>query len=61
MKSNLKNLFRDESGQDLTEYSLLIVFVLLAIIGLASNFSNDIAGIVGVTNSNLAAGQTAAS
>jgi pilus assembly protein Flp/PilA len=35
MKSSIASLFRDEQGQDLVEYALLIAFIALAcIIGL---------------------------
>jgi Flp pilus assembly pilin Flp len=61
MKPKTSGFLLDERGQDLTEYTLLIVFVLLAILGLASGYHNNIAGIFSITNSNLAAGATAAS
>jgi Flp pilus assembly pilin Flp len=54
MKSLLKRFLQDECGQDLTEYTLLIVFVLVAIIGLAGGFHDNIAGITGSTNHVLA-------
>jgi Flp pilus assembly pilin Flp len=59
MKS-LITFLRDERGQDLTEYTLLIVFVVLAAIGLASGYTKNIEGIVSITNSNLAAGNALA-
>jgi Flp pilus assembly pilin Flp len=61
MKSRLKHLLKDECGQDLTEYTLLMLFVVLAIIGLASGYNNNIAGVASITNSNLAAANSAAS
>jgi Flp pilus assembly pilin Flp len=61
MISLFKSFVRDERGQDLTEYTLLIVFVLLAILGIANGFHNNIAGVAAITNANLSAGTTAAS
>ena len=44
MKNLLKRLWKDESGQDLTEYALLLVLVALvavaALQGLATAISN---------------------
>jgi len=57
----LKDLLVEERGQDLSEYSLLIVFVLLAVIGLAAGYNNNIIGIVSVSNNNLSAANMAAS
>ncbi len=56
----LLTFLKDEAGQDLTEYSLLIVFILLAIIGLAAGTHNSIAGVASITNSNLDAASTTA-
>jgi Flp pilus assembly pilin Flp len=61
MIARIVRFLREEKGQDLTEYTLLIVFVLLAVLSLASGYSNNIAGIVSITNSNLATANTAAS
>jgi Flp pilus assembly pilin Flp len=61
MIARIVRFLREEKGQDLTEYTLLIVFVLLAILGLASGYHNNIAGIVSITNTNLATANTAAS
>ena len=59
MEARLKLFLLEESGQDLTEYTLLIVFVLLAIIGLATGYTNSIAGVAAATNSTLAKGSAA--
>ncbi len=61
MKNRLKALWLEETGQDLTEYSLLIVFVLLAIIGIANGYHDSIVGIIGKTDTNLSEAATAAS
>jgi Flp pilus assembly pilin Flp len=59
MKSFLKRFLEDESGQDLVEYTLLIVFVFLAIIGLANGFHDNIAGVSSSTNHVLAEANSA--
>ena len=45
--------FRDEQGQDLVEYTLILSFVLFAVIGLAAGYHDNIAGVTSTTNSNL--------
>jgi Flp pilus assembly pilin Flp len=47
-------LLRDEQGQDLVEYTLILSFVLFAVIGLAAGYHSSIAGVTSTTNSNLA-------
>jgi len=44
---------RDESGQDLVEYTLLIAFVVFTVVGLAAGYHQSIAGVASTTNSNL--------
>jgi Flp pilus assembly pilin Flp len=39
-----KNLWKDESGQDLTEYALLLVLVVLAAIGSLGTLATAING-----------------
>jgi Flp pilus assembly pilin Flp len=46
--------FRDEHGQDLVEYTLILSFVLFAVIGLAAGYHDGVAGVTSTTNSNLA-------
>jgi Flp pilus assembly pilin Flp len=58
MDSMLRFL-QDEQGQDLTEYALLLAFVLAAIIGLANGLHDSIAGIANVNDSNLGAASAA--
>ncbi len=43
----------DDRGQDLVEYTLIISFLMFAVIGLAIGFKTSIAGITSTTNSNL--------
>ena len=47
---------RDEQGQDIVEYSLLIAFIIFVAIGLAIGMSQSIADITGNTKSELDAG-----
>ncbi|HYW43798.1 MAG TPA: hypothetical protein VE959_13130 [Bryobacteraceae bacterium] len=53
--------FADDSGQDLTEYSLLLVFVVLASAGIFLGTGGSIAGIVSTVNCELVAANTSAS
>jgi Flp pilus assembly pilin Flp len=59
MLTALQCLLREEQGQDLTEYSLLITFILFAIVGIFYGYTSNIAGITSTTNSNLAAANAA--
>ena len=57
----LKNLWNDESGQDLIEYTLLMAFVALASAALFIGAGGSIKGIWTTSNSQLAAANTSAS
>ena len=57
----LLNLWNDEQGQDLIEYTLLMAFVALASAALFLGAGGSIKGIWSVTNSQLAAASTQAS
>lgn len=59
--SFLKNLLKDEQGQDLIEYTLLMAFVALASAALFIGAGGSIKGIWSVTNSQLAAASSSAS
>lgn len=61
MKSLFINLWNDESGQDLIEYTLLMAFVALASAALFIGAGGSIQGIWSVTNSQLAAANSQAS
>jgi hypothetical protein len=50
-----------DAGQDLTEYTLLMLFVLLAAAGIFMGTGNSIAGIVTHVNSELVAANASAS
>ena len=57
----LANLLKDEQGQDLIEYTLLMAFVALASAALFIGAGGSIAGIWTTSNSRLAAANTTAS
>ena len=61
MKTFINNFLRDEQGQDLIEYTLLLAFVALASAALFIGAGNSVKGIWTATNSQLAAANTAAS
>jgi len=52
---------KDDQGQDLIEYTLLMAFVALASAGLFLGAGGSISGIWSVSNSQLAAANTSAS
>ena len=52
---------KDDQGQDLIEYTLLMAFVALASAALFLGAGSSIKGIWSVTNSQLAAANTSAS
>jgi len=55
------NFLRDEQGQDLIEYTLLLAFVALASAALFIGAGNSVKGIWTATNSQLSAANSAAS
>jgi Flp pilus assembly pilin Flp len=55
MKILFANLFNDEQGQDLIEYTLLMAFVALASAALFIGAGSSIKGIWTATNSQLTA------
>jgi Flp pilus assembly pilin Flp len=61
MTTILRNLWNDEQGQDLIEYTLLMAFVALASAALFLGAGGSIKGIWSTTNSQLAAANTSAS
>jgi Flp pilus assembly pilin Flp len=60
MKNLLISFVREEQGQDLVEYTLLLAFVALASAALFVNAGTSIQGIWNVANSRLSAANTAA-
>jgi Flp pilus assembly pilin Flp len=57
----LRSFWKDEQGQDLIEYSLLMAFVALASAALFIGTGSTIKGIWSTSNSQLVAANTAAS
>ena len=55
------NFLRDEQGQDLIEYTLLLAFVALASAALFIGAGNSVSGIWSATNSQLVVANTSAS
>ena len=57
---NARRFFREEAGQDLVKYSLLLAFVALASAALFSNGGTSIAGIWTTTSQRLTTANAAA-
>jgi Flp pilus assembly pilin Flp len=61
MNQLLKQFIRDEQGQDLIEYTLLLAFVCLATAALFVSSGGSLSGIWIAANSQLASANTSAS
>ena len=61
MTTFINNFLRDEQGQDLIEYTLLLAFVALASAALFIGAGNSVKGIWTATNNQLSAANSAAS
>jgi len=61
MKTMLHSFLKDEQGQDLIEYTLLLAFVCLASAALFISAGGSVAGIWTQANTRLAAANTSAS
>jgi Flp pilus assembly pilin Flp len=61
MKNMIMRFVKDEQGQDLIEYTLLMAFVALASAAIFINAGNSIKGIWGAANTQLATANTSAS
>jgi len=57
----LYNFCTNDQGQDLIEYTLLLVFVVIATAGLFLGGGSSIAGIVSTSNSQIVAANASAS
>jgi Flp pilus assembly pilin Flp len=57
----LRRLWKDEEGQDLIEYTLLLAFVALASAAIFLGAGGSISGIWTTSNSQLASANTTAS
>jgi Flp pilus assembly pilin Flp len=58
MKSFFATFVKDEQGQDLIEYTLLLAFVALASAALFTSAGTSVKGIWGSASTNLAAAST---
>jgi Flp pilus assembly pilin Flp len=61
MITYFKNFWKEDEGQDLIEYTLLLAFVALVAAGLFIQAGNVTAGIWGTANSVLTSANSAAS
>ena len=61
MTQFLLGLWRDENGQDLIEYTLLLAFMMFCTVAMIGFGGSSIKGIVSTSNSQIAAGNTMAS
>ena len=61
MKKIVVRFWREEVGQDLIEYTLLLAFVCLASAALFINAGTSISGIWSIANTTLVNAQSAAS
>jgi Flp pilus assembly pilin Flp len=52
--SLLRSLWREEEGQDLIEYTLLMAFVSIAVVGLFAGAGGSVKGIWVTSNNQLA-------
>jgi len=60
MTTLLRNLWNDDQGQDLIEYTLLMAFVALASAALFINAGSSISKIWSISNSQLSTAATSA-
>jgi len=61
MKKIMINFLKDEQGQDLIEYTLLMAFIALASAAIFTNAGKSVSGIWGSASTQLANAATAAS
>ena len=61
MRQLLTKLIRDEQGQDLIEYTLLLAFIVLASAAMMTGAGSSVKGIWTVANSRLVAANLSAS
>ncbi len=61
LKQLMQRFWKEEEGQDLVEYSLLLAFIALAAVGLLSGTRSTISGLWSNINNTLASASTTAS
>jgi Flp pilus assembly pilin Flp len=59
--AHLVDLWENESGQDMIEYSLLLAFIALAAVGLLAGIKGSVKGIWCTISSTVTSASTAAS
>jgi Flp pilus assembly pilin Flp len=57
----IRNLWKNEEGQDLIEYTILLSFVTLSVVGLFMGAGKDVKGVWAVSNNDLAQANSRAS
>jgi len=53
MRNMLRYLWKDEAGQDLTEYGLLLVLIALAAVAMMQNLGSAINAVFSTASSSL--------
>jgi Flp pilus assembly pilin Flp len=53
-----KSLVREDEGQDLIEYTLIMSFIVFVVAGLAGGLGASVAGITSLSNSQITAANT---
>ena len=61
MSERLRNFWKNEDGQDLIEYTLLLAFVALVAAGLFIQSGQSTSGIWSIANTKLSSASSAAS
>jgi Flp pilus assembly pilin Flp len=61
MMAHTLNLWKDERGQDLIEYSILISFIAIAVVGLFIGPGKDLKNIWVISNNQLTEANTTVS
>ena len=49
LRRRLRSFLRDESGQGMTEYIIIVALIAVAAIGVVTLFGNNIAGLFGLS------------
>jgi Flp pilus assembly pilin Flp len=53
MKCLFCTIATEEIGQTLSEYALILAFILFAVVGIAAGYKQSVYGVTAQTNSNL--------
>jgi Flp pilus assembly pilin Flp len=60
MKPLITNLLRDDQGQDLIEYALLVAFLSIAVVGFGVGVRGGLLGVASTAGSRLTTASTGA-